>query len=301
MSMIINNPYIEKGQWYKGSFHNHSEIFSIEECISSMIDAGNDFITMSEHDQNKPECMNFADRILVIPGFEQSMGQNPHVVVVNTWHKGIRHVVTKKDFQNFIDEMNNDGAIVIMAHPHWQREDYWPKGYLEELDGYHGIEILNSSIAFDKAHFEGEYDYWDIAVDLWDKLLGMGKVVWGFGNDDFHHRREFNKSYNLVKAENLTRQGIIDAIKRGSFVVSTGASIDDVFVEKNAINIHIKSHIQTKKIYTVTGKDGRLLKQSLTGDNCFTYKPDGSEGYVRINVAFESGKAIYTQPFFIIK
>ncbi|NSW89278.1 MAG: hypothetical protein HPY74_01120 [Firmicutes bacterium] len=300
MSIIaIDNPYIEKGQWYKGSFHNHSEIFSVGECICSMIEAGCDFLTMSEHDQNKPECMDFADKVVVIPGFEQSTGPNPHVVVANTWHKGRRYTVTKKDYQDFINELNSENAIIIMAHPHWQREDYWPEGYLEELYGYTGVEILNSSIIFDKAHIDGEYDYWDIAVDVWDKLLSSGKVVWGFGNDDFHHRKEFNKSYNIVKAERLSRESIVESVKRGSFVVSTGACIEDIFVDDNEINILLKSSIQERKIYSAIGKNGRLLKKAFTTENRFSYRPDGTESYVRLHVLFESGKALFTQPFFI--
>ncbi|NSW89272.1 MAG: hypothetical protein HPY74_01090 [Firmicutes bacterium] len=301
MSIIIDNPYIEEGKWYKGSFHNHSKNFSVDECIYSMIEAGCDFLTMSEHDQNKMECMNFADKVVVIPGFEQSRGQNPHVVVVNAWHKEARHVVTKKDFQDFINEQAKEGAVVIMAHPHWQREDYWPKGYLEELNGYIGIEILNSSLIFSKARFDGEHDYWDIAVDVWDRLLSNGKVVWGFGNDDFHNMKEFNKSYNIVKAEKLSREGIVEAVKRGSFVVTAGADIEDVFVDKdtNEISIRVKSGCQEKKIYSAIGKHGKILKRVFTVDNYFSYKPSGFEGYVRIHALFESGKALFTQPFFI--
>ncbi|NLC68117.1 MAG: hypothetical protein GX754_04880 [Clostridiaceae bacterium] len=301
MGLIIDNPYVKNGKWYKGAFHNHSEVFSVEVCINSMIDAGHDFITMSEHDKNKAECMDFADRAIIIPGFEQGKGENPHVVVINNWHRESRCLVTKTNFQDFINEQVNEGAIVILAHPHWQRENYWPNEYLEELHGYTGIEILNSSIIFSKARYDGEYDYMDIAVDLWDRLLSTGKIVWGFGNDDFHNMKEFNKSFNIVKAEKFTREHIVDAVKKGSFVVSTGGYVEDVTLEGNKIGIWVASSEREKKIYHAIGKKGKLLKESFTRDNYFYYEVDGTESYVRLHVLFESGKALFTQPFFIRK
>ncbi len=296
--MEIDNPYIRDGHWYKGSFHNHSEIFSVEECVRSFIDSGYDFITMSEHDGNKKECLDYNDEIVIIPGFEQSMGWNPHVVVVNVWHDELKHIVTLSDYQNFIDECVARGGIAILAHPHWQKKDYWPEEYLDKLTGYTGIEILNTSIEYDRAKFTGEYDYWDIAVDVWDMLLSRGIKVWGFGNDDFHHRKEFAKSFNLVKAKELTRDSIMKSVEKGSFAVSTGVRLNDIMMDGETIKIDI-DHGSENKIFMAFGKEGKILKSVITSDNCFYYTPCGNEDYVRLQVILESGKTLFTQPFFI--
>ena len=76
--------------------------------------------------------------------------------------------------------------------------------------------------------------------------------------------------------------------------------IKDITLNNHTIKMDI-DHGSENKIFMAFGKNNKMLKLLMTASNCFSYTPDGTEGYVRLQVILESGKTLFTQPFFINK
>lgn len=110
---------------------------------------------------------------------------------------------------------------------------------LESLEGYLGIEIFNGVIF----RLEGS----GLADDVWDNVLSKGRLIWGFGNDDFHRWVDLGRAFNVVLTDNLDSQGVIAAVKKGSFYVSTGLMLEDLTFENSLIKV-IATHPKSGRL-----------------------------------------------------
>ena len=197
------------------------------------------------------------------------------------------------DYQRIVNEITQSGGIAIFAHPHWLREDYWERDVLESLGNYTGIEILN-----------GDYvaGLTNIATDTWDRLLSMGRKVWGFGGDDFHNPNEFNKVWNTVRVNEKSTDNIVKALMEGSFYVSTGVELSEVKSENDQIYVAIEDNCFTSRYYKFfrfIGRDGEILDTQISKNPTAIYRTRGDELYARVHVLLETGQMAYTQPFFL--
>ncbi|NSW89271.1 MAG: hypothetical protein HPY74_01085 [Firmicutes bacterium] len=328
----IISPYLKDGLWVKANFHVHPAPISnktgycdstiIREyikaeysCISLVgnneiytLDANSEdngmLISEAKGTLNSSEMLN---EIIIIPGFE-STGVIP-AVVINSLSFDNGEIKNEDDLQTLIYEQIKNGGIVFFSQPmrYYDMEERFK--LLLNLDGYLGIEVLNGNLAF--GSFKGiggnNANYNDAnynkgnEIELWDRLLSSGKKVWGFGNDGLEKWSEFNTVFNLVKLQkgsSVNAGRIIGALIVGSFAVSTGVRIKDISVEENEIKLAVyNSH--ENKMYIAYGEYGRILKTCYTKEDIFVYEPEGDEGYVRMQVIYESGKTLLTQPFFI--
>ena len=77
---------------------------------------------------------------------------------------------------------------------------------------------------------------------MYDLLLRKGKRLWGFASDDNHNLFPFDSpandsfgGYLMVKAHELTEEGVAKAIWDGSFYASQGPEINDFYVEDGRV------------------------------------------------------------------
>jgi hypothetical protein len=137
---------------------------------------------------------------------------------------------------------------------------------------------------------------------LWDTLLRKGKKLWGTATDDNHNRFPLDSVYNdsfggwvVVKAEELTRNAIVDALLKGSFYSSTGPEIYDFRIEDNEVIFECSP---VERIYM--NGDGRQYQIEI-GENVtkLRKKLHGNEKYIRIECYDKFGKFAYTNPIFL--
>jgi len=197
------------------------------------------------------------------------------------------------DYQSIINGIAQRGGIAILAHPHWQREDYWEKEALDRLADYAGIEILNG-------------DYYaavtNIATDTWDRQLSRGRKVWGFGGDDYHSPQEFNRVWNVVGVREKCREDIVRSLAQGNFYVSTGVQLSEVKADGDEISVAVTDNGFTArydKIFRFIGKEGEVLHIQTGKSPSAKYRARGNEQYVRVHVLMETGQMAYTQPFIL--
>lgn len=292
---MIVNPYNLKGQWFKGNLHTHTMNspcghYSLEQVVNmyKSFKLKYDFLAITDHCQlTELGDLIFDNEIILWPGTEyksgdlQTLGINIHSYRDDEFNYSNHQVI--------FDEVERQGGINIICHPHAFHDDYWPVEKLLELNNYTGLEIYNNNVKFDN---KGRA----VAVDLWDKLLSNGKRIFGFANDDMHIFQRCGGAFNMVLASERTSDCILDSIKKGSFYASTGIFLDAIDVVNNVLTVELK-HKHIPADFSFIGSNGLILKQS-TG-NAASYNCIGDEGYIRIEIKREDGAMAWTQPFWI--
>jgi hypothetical protein len=293
--MKILNPYEQTGVWLKGSFHNHttnSDGWFPLETVYKMY-GGYDFLGISDHDKiTKHE----GERQIptVFEAIEVSSRQT-HMLLVKPPHaimENYSNEFTIENYQRFVDLTTENGGFAVLVHPNRFFSNYWSLEDIFKMERFLGIEVYNG---------DGNPEY-DIAFDKWDALLSAGRKVWGFGNDDSHVYGQEKRAWNVVMAKDNTNEGIMDAIQKGNFYVSTGYGFDAIRVEGNTVIADLRSNELLDKMYkyvTFFGKDGQVLQETTGRIKQAKYECKGDEGYVRIAVYLEGGYSAFSQPLFV--
>ena len=288
------NPYENtihaKGQWLKANFHTHAGTgkdtcgaYEIADVVALYKEAKYDVLTISNHDiYSDAEKYQIAHDIVLINGFEYS--QHPHMLCIN-----VKSLITGTH-QETVKECTKQGGFVILCHPNWQKKEYWPWKDIDVLSGYSGIEIFNGVI-FQLAGT-------GLATDTWDYLLSQGKLVWGFGNDDFHRWYDLARAWNVIYSESHQHEDVQNSILYGNFYVSTGLILNRFDFCDNLIKISAfakDTYVRNNK-YIFIGKNGQILDEQIGAQG--TYHLTEDELYVRVQVISEHGAILWTQPIY---
>ena len=295
--MRIENPYDKQGTWLRGSFHNHTNNsdgwFSLETVYKMYADY--DFLAISDHD--KITKLDAKCRIPTVFEAIEVSSTKPHMLLVKPPHSIMEEYsneFTIANYQRYADATIAHGGICVLVHPNRYFSNFWTIEDMLQMERYTGVEIYNG---------DGNVEY-DIAFDKWDALLSAGRKVWGFGNDDSHVYGQEKQAWNMVLASENTHEAILNAIREGSFYVSTGYGFEAIRCEGSRIIIDLRSNALLDQMYkyvTLFGKDGKVLHEATGRMKRVEYECQGDEGYVRVNAYIEGGYAAFSQPLFITK
>lgn len=243
-------------------------------------------------------------RDLVLPVTDPSGGQRrngglapPGVSIAQTYERNLRAIGAA-------------GGLAQVNHPNFRwsvrPEDMagLPSGILFEL--WNGQPEINN--------LGGTDDRGDRALsteELWDVLLSQGKRIWAVASDDSHYYQRLEEAngappgqgWIMVRAETLTQDAIMAALRKGDFYASNGVVLDDYTVSNQEISLKIRrttklaglepdTRFQTRFI----GRRGRIL-QEVAGI-APVYRIRGDEGYVRASIVDSNGRRAWTQPVF---
>jgi hypothetical protein len=291
---VFINPYektnFTNGQWLKANFHTHAGTgrdtcgaYDISDVLLLYKEAGYNILAISNHDifTNVESYQEMHDLVL-LNGFEYS--NDPHLLCLNC-----RSLITGTH-QEVVHECREQGGFSVLCHPNWQNKKYWPWEDIDQLKEYTGIEIYNGVIF----HLSGS----GLATDTWDYLLSQGKLVWGFGNDDFHRWMHLNRAWNVIFSRSRQLKDIQDSILYGKFYVSTGLILNDfVFTDHHLIiSASAKNSYDNNNLYRFIGKNGQILDEHK-GDHG-EYYLSGVELYIRVQIISEHGAMLWTQPIY---
>jgi hypothetical protein len=292
---MIRSSYFEDGIWLKGNLHTHTANshcghYEVEKVIDmyTSFKMNYDFLAITDHYRltNLDKYIN-DEKIILFQGVEHKEDFY-HCLGINI-NKCEDDKNDLNNHQSLFEEVERQGGINIICHPHVNKNDYWPLERLLELNNYTGIEIFNNNVRFDNSGNA-------IATDLWDELLSKGKKVWGFADDDMHLFQRCGGGFNMVLAKEKTREAILEAIKSGSFYASSGVFLNSITLKDNTIFIDIK-HDKIPVTFKFIGHGGVLLKEEF--GSSASYDINGKEGYVRVEMKREDGMMAWTQPFWV--
>ena len=143
---------------------------------------------------------------------------------------------------------------------------------------------------------------------LWDTLLTRGRLFFGVASDDAHeyHTAELEDplatrpggGWVMVRADTLSQQSIMAAMKSGNFYATNGVLLDDYRASQSRIEIMIAAPGRpedVRRFHTrFIGRGGKILADVYGRKASYTIS--GDEGYVRATITDSNGLKAWTQP-----
>ncbi|MBE6731123.1 MAG: hypothetical protein E7564_05500 [Ruminococcaceae bacterium] len=189
--------------------------------------------------------------------------------------------------QEVIDKINKAGGLAIFGHPAWSLNTL---DDAKSLNGFGGVEIFNSVSECGQNVNRAYSDYFvDMCANsgIYYKILATDDAHAYDGNDEL-------RGFIYVKGNEIDREKILDAIKRGDFCASQGpiisAEIKDGYL--------IIDCTETCSI-CVCSNAAWLPERVLKGENLthFEYKIRPIEKWVRAEATDKNGKKAWSNIF----
>lgn len=291
MPLKIQSPYSnEPLPWLRGNLHAHSTNSdgsrAPQEVVAAYAGLGYDFLMISDHDFITHPGAFDHNGVVLIPGYEVT-SEGPHILHVNA---GAR-VEPQRDRQLVINDIDaQGGGLAIFCHPNRDRLFcHCAQELLERISGYAGVEIYNGVTR----RSEGD----PLATQRWDRLLGLGRKVWGFANDDSHLPGDDGVAWNVVQCATREPNDIVHALRTGQFYASTGVVVESVLVEENRINVVTQN---AERIVAVCDFGRRV--STFDGPSMMLTLPENAPiTYIRFECYGVGDAMAWLQPIYISK
>ncbi len=295
-------PFRKPGQFYRGNLHTHSTVsdgeLSPEEVVAAYRAQGYDFLALTDHFLPQYDFRITDTRAFRNAQFTTLLGAELHAPQTSAgrlWH--IVAVGLPLDFAPPAPDETGPalaaraaaaGAFVGIAHPAW---------YMLTLDdglsieAAHAVEVFNATAVWDNDRGDGWY--------LCDSMLRQGKRMLAYAADDAHFsiRPDTCVAWVQVRAEELSPEAILEALKSGAFYSSQGPQIDDVDVDDRRVAVRCTP----ARAVFVSGPDERAqrhLGQAITGCE-FPMHQLRDLPYIRVTVVDDAGRKAWTNPIWL--
>jgi hypothetical protein len=298
-------------RWFKGNLHTHTVNSdgdsSPDEVARWYKEHRYNFVVLTDHDfLTEPEGLNavFAARnkFVLIPGEEVSSRYEELPIHINAFDLRstllpVRGGSVIETVQKNVDAIRQAGGMPSLNHPnfHWAvRPDE-----LRQVNGLKLFEVYNGHPTVNNWGGGGA----ESLDEMWDIVLTAGREVYGIAVDDAHHFKTLGPQYSnpgrgwvMIKARELSKQAVLDALDSGDFYASTGVELEDVERLDNGLRIKIAEPRHIRFATEFLGAGGKLL--SRTFDNPAEYRLKPGEAYVRARVSDSNGWRAWVQPVF---
>ncbi len=190
---------------FRGDMHMHTTVSdgkaSPEEAVLAAIEKGLDFIAVTDHDSFRGSVLarkaaeSMRAEIVVITGSEVRTTRGDVLV----YCPGSAPEAVPRDPLELRDRMHEENCLVVPAHPFDKRRK--GIGELVYKGGWDAIEVFNAYS-----------DPWsNRRAEEAARELGLP----GLANSDAHIPEAIGSAYNIVNADVLSAEAILEAIRRG--------------------------------------------------------------------------------------
>jgi histidinol phosphatase-like PHP family hydrolase len=290
------------GRWYRGNLHTHSTrsdgALSPEAVVRAYREHGYDFVAITDHFLASFGFPITDTRELRTPRFTTLIGAELHAPRTEArvnWHLVAAGLPI--DFAPPPDGETGPelaarataaGAFVGIAHPAWYTLTLQDALTIEAADA---VEVYNHGTA-----------QWNDRGDAWylcDMLLARGRRVNAYAADDAHfldHRPAAFAGWVQVRAEELTPEAVLAALKAGSYYSSQGPEIYALRIDGTRLTVESSA---AQAIF-VSGPGAHAVRQrgeDLTGAS---FSLEGFEhGYCRVTVIDGNSKRAWSNPIWL--
>lgn len=316
-------------KWYAGDIHQHSIYSSpvyggtdnapdtLEEVYNFMRSKGLSFGAASDHHNvlNHREWEKFeSPEFIPIISKEISTG-NGHVMALNVDEDVIFNEIKQGDekvipeFIRICHEIRMRGGIAQLNHPRDRQEPIsFPERFNYLIPIFDTMEIWNGSERMEKHTKNGD------AFELWLSLLKKGIYLPATTGSDQHRIKEYMPERiikTVVCIDELTRENILKAIKKGNSFLTSGPFADIKINGKSYgetaqhtgeidIDINIKSDEKIDKlfIYDDIHEPMEMEINSKEYKNTIKYKAEDIKWMLFVAGSITYNKAI-TNPIFL--
>lgn len=227
-------PFAKPGRFWKGNLHTHSTrsdgTKSPQEVCRLYEQAGYDFIALTDHFLPQYDFPITDTLPYRSAGFTTILGAELHAGAIengSAWHIVAAGLPT--DFAPPADDESGAqiaaramkaGAFIGIAHPHWYTLS---AADVDSLGPAHAFEVFNGIAADGNDRAES----WHIM----DLMLDRCQRYFAYAADDAHFTdsyHDFRRGWVHVKAEELSPEALLTALKTGAYYSSTGPQIYDI-------------------------------------------------------------------------
>lgn len=278
--------------YYKISPHIHTTISdgrrTPEQLCTDYKAAGYDAVVLTDHWKYGEEgdiCGLF-----VLSGCEYNHGGGDTTV-------GVMHILgigMKRDpkisrdatSQQIVDGILAEGGIAVLAHPAWSLNS------LDDVRDLHGIAFTEIYNAVSEVH-ESLRPYSDHFLDL---AANNGFYYGVLACDDahFYDGSDDKRGWIMVKSDGLTREAVLEALKRGDFYATQGPHIN-AFIEDGKLIIECSPSVYIGTLSNLSWGRGRVLRGKDLTRHEYLISPD--EKWIRAEVCDEQGKRAWSNIF----
>lgn len=272
--------------WLRGNLHTHTTCSDGSDEPQKMVDLyaalGHDFLMISDHDCLGDTKGLDAHGMILVPGTEVCGGTS-HMLDV-----GAKVLIdAQADLQATIDSIRARSGFPILCHPNWEEHfSHYTFEELLDLQNYAGVEICNGVVM----DLPGSH----LATDKWDRLLGRGRKLWGYANDDAHRPQQVGRCWNVVRVNERSLAAILAALESGSFYASSGVEITAIEVEGAVLKVRTSNADRI----AVFGRNGSRITYVDAPEITFDASEVNSP-LIRVECFGPRGSMAWTQPFWI--
>jgi hypothetical protein len=284
------NPDTGGKRWYRGNTHTHAKFSDGKDNNDVPViagwykNAGYDFLVLSEHNNHLFKKRIFCHDEAAVPpdfimicGLELSRKQHITALGINSF------ISDESSLEDGVNKTIAAGGIPILNHPQVPITKYTD---FIKMKGLNHFEVFNGN----------RPEQTPASESLWDKVLSApdGRLVFAVASDDNHYRKsKVGRGWIMVKSAALTKDDIVENIRKGNFYASTGVMLKDYQVTESTISV-ISENGNT---ITFIGRDGIIL--SSVNDSKATYQINGNELYIRAKITNRAGEMAWIQPVFV--
>lgn len=278
---------------YKGNLHMHTTAsdgrLSPEQAIRLYRENGYDFIALTDHWNPLPAAEY--DSMLVLTGTEFDFmfpDQWLHVVGIFPDFESSQGFSRRMNHKRVIERINAVGGAAIACHPAWSLNT--PE-FLKNLKGICAAEVYNSvsGIPWNPQRAD--------ASCILDLTAAAGRCIPQVAADDSHgYDGEACMSYTMVQADVCTPEGIIAALKRGSFYASQGPRFLDAEITDTELIVHTTPVEHCMFISNLPWIDNRCRNASGMTENTYTLHRDVGETFIRCEIIDAQGRHAWLSP-----
>lgn len=278
-------------KYYKGNLHLHTTCSdgkrTPEEAMREYAEHGYDFIAITDHWKVGAE-RRYGD-MLVLPGVEYDFSfptQVLHVVALLPDQRCGEGIARGMSHDEVIRLVNERGGVAVAAHPAWSLNTH---DFLCMLEGIKISEVYNTLSDEPINARRGD------SAQILDVTAANGKLFRQIATDDTHfYIGEQCRSYTMLQADELSVQGILNALKAGQFYASQGPEFLDVEFDGKRLIVHSSP----VSICTFSSNKFWVAGRCRTGENMTEniYEIQPGERFVRCEIADALGRRAWLSP-----
>lgn len=289
------------GRFFRGNLHTHSTRSDGRHPPATVCaayrDAGYDFIALTDHFLPVYDFPVTDTREYRNEDFTTLLGAEVHVPATRlgeAWH--LLAVGLPPDFAPtrpgesaaaLAARCAEAGAFVGIVHPAWYG---LTADEAAEIESAHAVEVYNHTSAVKQDRGDG----WS----LLDQLLAHGRRLNAFATDDAHfHMNDAFGGWTMVKAEQLTPEALLAALKAGRHYSSQGPLIHAIRHDEHEVTVECSPASSVMAL----GRGSRAA--DVHGDDleCVALPIDAfkASGYFRIVVRDSAGRRAWSNPIWL--
>lgn len=220
------SPFGVEGNWYKANLHTHTTESDGHSTPGERVEQyrGNGYSVLAITDHRTVTDVDglSTDDFLVIRGTEThpECGEGAdlyHLVCINVPQE--LEFPEDSDANTRVGLVEKAGGMVILAHPYWCGHNI---NHILRVEGFTSVEVYNGTCTKNCKGFSSVH---------WDDMLDAGRIVSAVAVDDVHKERDIFMGWVMIRAESLTVESIMNALRTGCFYSSCGPVIEDFGVE----------------------------------------------------------------------